>query len=612
MAKVSSAVISPNYGLYFDRPALDVSLLALTAGMNFRVINKRLNNFNLGRKKFSTWTLGAPVLGIDNFFPRGIDEHLMFLTGTDIYRYDATNDVPVLLTPRYETGTIAVTNGSKIVTGTGTTFTGNVKAGDMLYVGGAGQTAYNAAWVKIASVDSATQVTLETNYAGATASGQAYTIRKLFTAAVDGFWDFDTFVNDGDSGEDQWIATNGVDNIVSWNGTDTQVTLHPELGFICDTVATYRNMMIYGTITEIASGTYYPTSIINSEAGFPFHAGDNVTDPLSISAQFQVHSGTDKIINLIPLGDNLVIYASAHAVLGQFVGGDTIFIFRQAVSDLGPIARNAIADFGTFHEFIGPDTQYSFDGVSAQPMSNHVMRSILLTLDPPRKGVAFAHFDDSNGDLIWSFPLTTDSGAGTVGSPPEVAYAEHYLEDVPNGTPIPFSARSFKYTATGFYEKSEGTTWNDAAQSWADTNFAWNDQFASLNAPLNIGGDENGQIWIFGQSQKDDGVGLASYVHFGRRPTGTGRERNMVKRIYPFATQIAGQTLDVNTYFSDHGAGVAMLKSTEVFDENLVEGGHFVSVFHRGRYFEVEFASPTGTAWEISGYDCDIVQGGMR
>jgi hypothetical protein len=613
MAKTNSgAVLSPNYGLYFDRPALDIPLQALQDGMNFRIINRKLNNFNLGRVKFAAWTLGEKVRGIDNFFPRGLDEHLMFMTGHDIYRYDAITKLPVLLTPRYETGTVAVTNGSTTVTGTGTTWSTNAKAGDYIYIGATGQTDPAATWYQVASVTSNTVLVLETAYAGSTASGQAYTLRQTFQVSDDSLWDFDTFVNDGDSGNDLWFATNGIDYPVTWDGTADEVTVHSELGFICGTLATYSNMMIYGEITEVATSEYFPTSIINSEAGFPLHAGDNVTDPLSISSQFQVHDGTDKIINLIPLGDNLVIYCEAHLVIAQFVGDVTVFIFRGAISDIGPIGRDAIADFGDYHEFIGSDTMYSFDGVSVSETNSQVMRAILLSMDPLRSFQTFGHFDESTGDLIWATPLTSDPGAGTIGERGVVAYVEHYLEDIPNGIDTPFSKRSFKFTVTGFYEKAEGQTWADAAKAWQDVNFAWNDQFSALAAPLNLGGDENGQIWIFGGDQFDDGNALPSFVKFGRRPTGTGRERNLLRRVYPFATASSGKTLDVNVYVADHAQGSGVQVASEPFDENLVEGGHFVSVFHRGRYFEVEFAQPGGEGWEVAGYDCDLTDGGKR
>jgi len=76
---------------------------------------------------------------------------------------------------QYQTGTVNVTNGSNVVTGSGTAWDVNVAAGDLFKVSG------EAAIYEIASVDSATQITLTANYAGATNTGLSYAIIRDFT-----------------------------------------------------------------------------------------------------------------------------------------------------------------------------------------------------------------------------------------------------------------------------------------------------------------------------------------------------------------------------------------------------------------------------------------------
>lgn len=69
----------------------------------------------------------------------------------------------------YTTGTVAVTNASPTVTGTGTAFVANALAGDAFR--GPDGVIY-----EIISVDSNLQLTISPNYGGATAAGQAYRI----------------------------------------------------------------------------------------------------------------------------------------------------------------------------------------------------------------------------------------------------------------------------------------------------------------------------------------------------------------------------------------------------------------------------------------------------
>lgn len=77
----------------------------------------------------------------------------------------------------YSTSTVALTNGSASVVGTGTSWTANVDAG-MIFRHGSGERVYVVQQV----VDN-THLTLADAYEGSTASGQAYTLKRLETAS---------------------------------------------------------------------------------------------------------------------------------------------------------------------------------------------------------------------------------------------------------------------------------------------------------------------------------------------------------------------------------------------------------------------------------------------
>lgn len=76
----------------------------------------------------------------------------------------------------YATGTVTVTYGSATVTGSATTFVGNVEAGDEFGVGALlnSSTAFPTRWYTVLSVDSNTQLTLSSTYAGSSGSGLSY------------------------------------------------------------------------------------------------------------------------------------------------------------------------------------------------------------------------------------------------------------------------------------------------------------------------------------------------------------------------------------------------------------------------------------------------------
>jgi hypothetical protein len=601
-------IVAPNLGLYLDRPSIALRPGALVDGFNFRVKAGRLHGNNLGWQKFSDdWTLGSRAMRIDNFFPRDLDEQLIFGDMTDLYVYDPDTDTVAYLTPQYDTGTASSANGApgfSTVTGVGTDWDPEASVGDFIHFGAANYANPAGTWYEISARTNDTTLTI-IGETGVIAAG-AYTIRKVFHMSDTSEWDTEVFVNDGTSGDDLWIATNGVDPVVSWNGTDPTVTSHSSMNFVCQTLANFANMILYGNIST--GGVSFPSSIINSDVGFPLAAGDDGT---GLSDQFQIHEGSDEIVNIVPMGDLAVAYSRGHCTSIQFAGEDLVFIFRNAVNGLGPISLNAIADFGDFHEFIGPDAQYTFDGVSLSEVNEHVFRDILRTVDPIRRFRVYGHFDEENGDLIWSVPLTTDDEVGSVDGPPEQAYVEHYLEDAGEKLPTPFSRRAFPFTTTGFYAQAEGKTWADMTIAWEEVNYAWNDQFLQSAFPLNLAGDVTGQIYTLNTAQTGDGVVLPSYVRFGRRALGDGRQRSLLTRVYPFV-EPNSTDLDIVIWLGDHAMGALSQKGNLTFDQTMPEGEHFVSVFRRGRFMELQFGSEDGTGWVLDGYDIDYVPGGLR
>ena len=79
---------------------------------------------------------------------------------------------------QYKTGTVSVTNGSATVTGSGTSWSGEIAAGDLFTIVG------DNAWYEVASVGSNTSITLSANYAGTTGSGKSYAISRDFTTRL--------------------------------------------------------------------------------------------------------------------------------------------------------------------------------------------------------------------------------------------------------------------------------------------------------------------------------------------------------------------------------------------------------------------------------------------
>ncbi len=600
-----TAVISPNLGLFLGRPPIAVPERGLSAGNNFRVKEGRLSALNLGSTRIGTFQLNGPIRLIHNFFLRTGAQFLVVGTDDDLYSVDIDNDTVAFVTPVYATGTVDVSAANPAVvtanSGSPTWTTNEIAAGDQIHFGSANQTDPAATWYTVASVDSETQITLTGAVSGAPLTNSTYTIRKIFTGDADNEWECEVFVNASPGNEDLIFVTNGIDDIVKWNGTDDHASAST-VNIKAKHIRVFNNMMIYGNVTQ--SGSQLTTTIINSDVGKP----EDITN--NLANQFVVHGGTDEIDTLQELGDNLVIYSGRTIVLAQFVGDPLVFIFRQASSGIGPVAGGLVVDRGDFHEFLGADAQYLFDGAALTEVNNHVWRDYLRQRDPSRIVQGFTHIDEENGDIIWAVPLTTDENS-TIGS----ALVGHYLEDLgPRISLEPHSRRDFPFTASGYFERTSTLTWADITDTWDEINFRWNDVFFAAAFPLNLVGDKDGKLYSINTAQNLDGSALNAFVRFGRRPTGDGRMRGLISRVYPFITErpSTSYSLNVKLLVSDHAGGAGDFTDAESFDVDL-QGNHFVSPFRVGRFFEVQFET-TGASqpWELEGYDVDIRRGGMR
>lgn len=599
-SKKLTAVVNPNLGLYYDRTRVALNPRMLSDGKNFRVKLGKLSNLNMGWTRFGTFQLNGPVTLIRNFIKRDGTESLVFASLTDLYKYVSESTV-TYLTPRYEVGT-ASRAGNVVTGGGGANFvTANIKIGDQISFGTAGVVSTTATWDTITGIGA----TLTTLGSGAVGAGP-YTIRQVFTGALQNIWQTAIFVNASPSNSDELWLTNGVDSIIRWNGTSTQVEVMSGLGFIAKTLTVYSNMMIFFNL--IQSGLAKPTDMINSNPGEP----QNVTTGLA--EQFKVHGNVDAILHAETIGDNLAIYSFSDngvITLAQFVGDPLVFAFRQVSFGTGPLGAKAVANFGPYHQLLANDSQYFFDGATVKAVNKHVWREVLRTQDPTRVRFSYAHFDEENGDLIWVLPLTSDPDTSSTAGP-ATAYSEHYLEEPGVSLPTPFSKRDFPFTATGYFRRQTGLTWDKLTDSWQNYNFRWNDKFFFSAFPLTLGGKSDGKIYSINTSQDADGVALSSFVRFGRRVISNGRMRGLLTRVYPILTQL-NTPIKITALMSDAADANATIQDEQSFDQLQPFEGHFSAHYRRGRYFEIQFGtSGPGQPWELGGYDFDIRKGGHR
>lgn len=603
-------VLRPNLGLYLGQSALTVPDRGFVQLLNARVRGGEITNEGIGFTQFLAGNLGNQVLMIDLIRQSNGAATTVFGTKSDLFRFDSGTGTTLYLTPIYDTGTVSVTNGSATVTGSGTTWTTNVKAGDQLHVGAANQNSVSAAWVTVSSIVSDTEITLSVAYAGATASGQSYTVRKLFTADDSDTWSTEMFPEapvgstSGFGAGDRWFATNGSE-LVAWDASADQVvviaTATTGLAFTCKDIAYYKNMLLFGFIVE--SGVSKPTAVKNSAIGDP----ENVT---TLEAnEFVVAEGVDFLRALRPLGDLVVGYCEKSINVMQFVGVPTMFAIRTVSPTIGLYASRCVADFGNFHEFLGNDQAYRFDGVRLVPYAGHVLGEVLSLADRSRSFKALAAVSEEEQEVYWVIPLSTD-GEGDAKSA-EMTFVEHFAESV-GSNPTPFSQRELPATAIGRFQSVALGRYSDfPGVTYAQLTSSFNSALFTSDEPVLLFGDETGRVFSL-NTQTGDDVGVMGQMAITSpvRAVVDGSTKGLVRRIEPYFKKGVNSVVTITVRTGDRVEGDTE-NSFGTFNSDH-SGNRFSPQRAVGRYAQIVFRAGSGSPRTLTGYRVVIEATGER
>ncbi len=294
----------------------------------------------------STKTLnGVPTAFFEAQFYNGVKEFLC-LTTRDIYKWDSGAKEWIYLTPLYQAGTVAVTNGSAVVTGTGTLFVANVKIGDKFRVDSDGDT-----WYTVDSITNDTSLTLTSAYLGTTGSGKAYTVRKLYKANTYDRWRARMLAN-------TVIMTQRGDAPQKWSGTGQVQDLGTQGQFASASfMAVQQNKVLFANLTE--GSTAFPVRVRWSDRN-----GIEVYTPGALTeAGFDdLAEGADPILAIEELDKFVIaykrtkIYRLTDLLAPLFFGNEIID------THVGLLGAGLVANIGRVHLFWSDAGLYQCDG----------------------------------------------------------------------------------------------------------------------------------------------------------------------------------------------------------------------------------------------------------
>lgn len=336
-------------------------------------------------------------------------------------------------------------------------------------------------------------------------NGTSWDNITLQETAVDVDWTGDT--NDlvdwvvGTDNSGTWLfITNGKDAPRKWDGSGLFVPHGFDIvGFTtCKCFAVFKGSLLVGNVNT----TEPKTIVISDTEDFTsFNAGNADVQALP--------DAEGEIVRMIPLADQVAIYAtnSIHAV--TFTGGTTVYSVIKVVNQTRLLSPRAIINLGPIHVYMSQENIYLYDGTRQfRPTADVVQKNYRsdVFLDSARRTFAFYDGIETTG---WMCVPTLSGGMvvytmevdmTNIYYPQNIRWSRFQLGNTPN--------------AMGYLLRDNTPLWNSPAFNvpWNQISFLWNDNSLKKGFPQVVFGSES-QVYLFdGSTISDDTTPINAYI----------------------------------------------------------------------------------------------------
>ena len=489
-------IFLPNKGQVLNKPQefLNDQVSACSRNMEF------FNEFLKGRgglSKFSSTALSGRILHIANLKLFNGSEFVIFCTPKDIYSYDFANSRFDILNILYNTGTITIAGGTPtIVTGSGTLWEANLKAGDYIKIG-AGNVHTGATWYEIESVDSNTQLTLTSS--AATCTDSAYVARKTFTGSTTHYWASEPFI-DGSLGE-VIVLTNGLDTPVYWTGSGQVVALTGlPIGFVsAKYVTAYKGRLIF---LWCIVGSNEPTLQFMSDVGNCLSWDDS-------NFRYFNEENTDEIRGSVVFNGYHIVLKERNAYIGRYVGGSTIFDYEENSECQGCIAPASVIKTSSYIFYYGSDRKFHRWNILQDQIISEESFPETKEFDPNNDEFIQGYNVKNKNQIRWFCPYNDAEKHNYV-------YVFDYQQNIPQVWEYQNADACCSF---GSYTRSDDVYADDAiyGEQYADETAGYADDSQFLDASrILIYGGYDGYIRIADSGSTDDGIEFTRLLRLKR------------------------------------------------------------------------------------------------
>lgn len=397
-----------------------------------------------------------------------------------------------------------------------------------------------------------------------------------------------------ENAQDYFLITNGVDPIKYWDGISPSIADLPGLDD-CDggvksvrakAMLYFQNFLILLNTTE--NGHPCPQRMRTSQINDITKWKKN-SDGSGESFWGDLTDGVDWGVRLMPFANYVVAYKERSIQVLSYVGGDLVWDKRPAIIGTGLLAPRAIVDLGDEHIFIGPDNIYSFDLVDVKIAGDDIAKEFFRLLDPGKANLTIGFFIEETPEAWFVFVSTTSPD----GLPDKAI--------VYNTDTKAWSIRDLPFTCFGYYNLVDDPIWDADEDTWDSDDTEWDDSRSLANAPINLAGDKNGYVYVFGGNSKD-GEDLDCFVRTKLFDFKNPFQLKRAKRIQFMVSREGSYDLQVKVYTAANVDEDLVLASTKYMSLDKTTPP-WIDIDVTARYMMFEFATlKKDQPFRITGY----------
>lgn len=292
------------------------------------------------------------------------------------------------------------------------------------------------------------------------------------------------------AGTNQFILTNGVDPILSFDGNNL-IALPGWGGITCRVLGVFHGFLLVADTTE--GGERFPQRIRNSDEANPEQPNGQLGGLVDLT------DTEDFILALETLGPWMIIYREENVMRRSYIGDPLeLFFDEYMLQGIGVFSQGAVADTGSTHVIIGPEGIFRYSGgYDVEDVGEGIFDYILGpegVLNTSATSTIFTVYV-AELDEVWLFIPTSNSATPNI------------LLRYDQGDESWFK-RQFANSIIGFgyIDAVAGRSWQQATETWQQDTSTWLARSKQVEAPLVILCDAiTGQTWLYDYLSTTDG-----------------------------------------------------------------------------------------------------------